>query len=414
MSRDPLGLLVAASVAITFALVVVLVLRRPLRRRAGAEAAYALWWLPPLATVAALLPSGDGALRALAFAAMPGAATQLLQVAGHAVAQRPAAPLLTLWLAGALAAALVRGVQHVRFRRGLGRRLRARIREGAAGPCISGLWRPVIVLPARFRADYDVRERRLVLAHEIAHWRRGDLAANALAALLRCVFWFHPLLHLAAARFRLDQELACDARVLHRFPEARRRYAGAMLKPQLDAAEATDGLDAPGWGWRNDHPLKERILMLTVPPAAQPARLRGRVTVGVLAAAIAATVWAAQPLAARSAGFVDATITLRSADASHRARMINPFGEPFLVTTVAAGQDWQAEFVARPESAESIRLSARITRGGDVVATPEVVLRDGEPGAVTLEGAAGIPGLTLDLTVRRSDRPTPLDAGEQR
>lgn len=412
MSRDPLALLVAASIAITFALVVVLVLRRTLRHYAGAEAAYALWWLPPLATVAALLPSGEGGLRTLALAALPDAATPLQFVTERAAAPHSASLLLGVWLAGALAAALLRVVQQVRFRRCLGRRLRTRIREGAAGPCVSGLWRPMIVLPACFRAVYDARERRLVLAHEIAHWRRGDLAANALAALLRCMFWFHPLLHVAAARFRLDQELACDAHVLRRFPEARRRYAGAMLKPHLDAAGAKDGLGAPGWGWRNDHPLKERILMLTVPPATKPSRVRGRVGVGVLAVVIAASVWAAQPPAARDAGFVDATITLRSADASHRARIINPFGEPFLVTTVAAGQDWQAEFVARPESASSIRLSARVTRGQELVATPDVVLRDGEPGAITVDGTAGKPALTLDLAVRRSERPEPPDTTE--
>src|SRR5688572_23252859 len=86
------------------------------------------------------------------------------------------------------------------------------------GPAVVGWWRSRIVLPEDFRERYSRGERRRVLAHEIAHLRRGDIHAQAFATGLRCLFWFNPLVHYAAGLFRFDQELACDATVLEQFP----------------------------------------------------------------------------------------------------------------------------------------------------------------------------------------------------
>ena len=73
---------------------------------------------------------------------------------------------------------------------------------------MSGLLRPRIIVPSTFDSRYTARERELVLYHERVHLRRGDLHANAVALLLRSMFWFNPLLAPAARRFRQDQELA--------------------------------------------------------------------------------------------------------------------------------------------------------------------------------------------------------------
>src|SRR5690606_182279 len=113
-----------------------------------------------------------------------------------------------------------------------------------AGPALVGAWRARIVLPADFERRYDTLERELILAHERVHLARGDAWVNAFVALLRSLNWFNPLVHLAAAKFRLDQELACDAAVIARFPRARRRYADAMLKVQL-AGQAWQELRLP-------------------------------------------------------------------------------------------------------------------------------------------------------------------------
>ncbi len=73
-----------------------------------------------------------------------------------------------------------------------------------AAPCLAGLWRPVLILPARGLADDDLKA---ILAHELAHARGRDLAWNLASHLATIVLWFHPL----AWRIRSAHAAACDA-----------------------------------------------------------------------------------------------------------------------------------------------------------------------------------------------------------
>jgi beta-lactamase regulating signal transducer with metallopeptidase domain len=76
-------------------------------------------------------------------------------------------------------------------------------------PFACGLAAPTIVLPA----DCDtwaLDRRRAVLLHELAHVRRRDLVGHTLARLVCAVYWFHPMVWMAAARLRSESEQACD------------------------------------------------------------------------------------------------------------------------------------------------------------------------------------------------------------
>jgi len=83
----------------------------------------------------------------------------------------------------------------------------------AAMPFTSGLFRPVIVLPDS-ASDWTTERRRSVLLHELAHVRRRDLVTNAIVQLACVVYWFHPLVRLAARHVRIEAERACDALVV--------------------------------------------------------------------------------------------------------------------------------------------------------------------------------------------------------
>ena len=291
MASDALVELFQATLALTLALALVLALRRPLRSWLGAKAAYASWAIAPLAVAAVLLPARSGGAAAAAtteatslFAALPAAAQ-----GGGSVAPG----LVGLWLLGMLALALLMLVRQRRFQRSV-THTPGQDHDASewATPAVSGLFRPRIVLPSDFTSRYTPDEQRLVIAHEQLHIERGDIPAQALATLLRCVFWFHPLVHVAAARFRFDQELACDAAVVARFPEARRSYGDAMLKTQL----AGFGLPV-GCHWQSSHPLKERISMLKQTlPGPRRRRAAAALIVG-LAATASLAAWAAQPTA---------------------------------------------------------------------------------------------------------------------
>ena len=257
MRLDPLVLL-QAMLYITVALLACLFLRRPLRAWLGATAAYAIWASAPLAVVAAALP---GRPTSAALLKLPAPVAMPLPLTMHGGEYGCTQFLLAAWLAGASVMAVVLWWRQQRFVRSMGP-LHAFdnvlwIATHDVGlPAALGIWRPRIVVPMDFNARYTAGERALILTHERLHLRRGDLHANLLAALLLCIAWFNPLMHLAWRAFRLDQELACDAAVLARYPSKRGSYATTMLKCQLGR-----GWTPLACHWMSSHPLTQRIWM---------------------------------------------------------------------------------------------------------------------------------------------------------
>jgi RND family efflux transporter MFP subunit len=108
-----------------------------------------------------------------------------------------------------------------------------------AGPLLVGVVRPAIVLPAPVPPASSAALRH-VLAHELAHLRRRDLAWNLLAALAGLLFFFHPLVWLARRDDRLRQESASDAEALAATGAAPADYAGTLI------AVAARGIVPPG------------------------------------------------------------------------------------------------------------------------------------------------------------------------
>jgi TonB family protein len=327
-AADLFPALCETTVAASAAILLVLALRRPLRHAFGAGIAYAAWALVPLAMLAVLLPAAQSPVLVVPVIAM-----ELPNGLPAGTEAARAIPGLATWIVmavacGALACALWLVAQQRSFIRGLGVLvdrgdgvLVAQATEGL--PAVIGLWRPRIVLPADAMHRYDVAERDLMLAHERAHVARGDLSANALVAALRCVFWFNPLVHLAATRFRHDQELACDQQVVRRHPDARRAYGEAMLKTQL-----ARGVLPLGCHWAQTHPLRERIEMLKQPLHSMRRRVIGRATAVALLLATGYTAWAAQPPAAAAGPIQAASATDRQAEAIAESRARNPPAYP--------------------------------------------------------------------------------------
>ena len=72
-----------------------------------------------------------------------------------------------------------------------------------------GAIRPVILLPA-YVEDWAEEQRDVVIRHERAHIERRDWLWQGFAQVMTAVFWFHPLVWLAAAQMRQEAEHAAD------------------------------------------------------------------------------------------------------------------------------------------------------------------------------------------------------------
>lgn len=160
-----------------------------------------------------------------------------------------------------------------------------RLRLHPAGPAL--LWAPrtLLLLPPDFMQRFNADQRQLILRHERAHLRRGDVLWNLLAELAAIALWFHPLIWLSLPRFRLDQELACDECVLRYSPQDETRYAHILM-------QSVGNSPAPALiPWLAEPQLKERLIMIQ---RHRPGSLRRRIGYLGLATLIAGSALAAQ------------------------------------------------------------------------------------------------------------------------
>ena len=97
--------------------------------------------------------------------------------------------------------------------------LRGRVRLMLAGPgfvpSATGLFRRTVLLPDE-AADWTHAQRRLVLLHELGHFRRGDLWTHALGQIACAVHWFNPFVWMLHRHLAVEREFACDALVVSR------------------------------------------------------------------------------------------------------------------------------------------------------------------------------------------------------
>jgi beta-lactamase regulating signal transducer with metallopeptidase domain len=95
-------------------------------------------------------------------------------------------------------------------------------------PMTWGVLRPKVLVP-REAEDWPSERRRVVLLHELAHVKRLDYLATMVTQVACAVYWFNPLVWLAARQLTAERERACDDLVIsHGAPPA--DYAEQILE----------------------------------------------------------------------------------------------------------------------------------------------------------------------------------------
>ncbi len=279
MAAEALATLVRLNIVASVAIALVFLLRPAVRRSFGAHKAYALWLIVPLtlATAGAPIPLLEASGPVGPLEAAEGRAEAWLSTEMHSQA------LAAVWALGLFVGLGLVAWRYTRFL--------AQDRAGLAGPAIFGVFMPRLVTPADFAVRFTPEERRLVRAHERAHMDRLDARWNALALALQVLNWFNPLVHIAARAMRFDQELACDATVMERFPAERRRYAETLLRCQETIVSPL------GCGWTGvaARPLATRLTVLMQPRPGEARHSLGDFLLATLLTATLAAACGAQP-----------------------------------------------------------------------------------------------------------------------
>lgn len=176
----------------------------------------------------------------------------------------------SIWLAGAAACALSQSrriARHVSLvRRGavapapltdeiqaVARQLglrppRALVARGIASPFVWCLGRLRLIWPESLSSRAEVVRSRGVIAHELAHVRRGDHWVAWVELIAGIVWWWNPLFWFVRRRLRETAEMACDALAIGTCPERRGEYAEMLLELSTGCKPAPAPVLAVGAG----------------------------------------------------------------------------------------------------------------------------------------------------------------------
>jgi beta-lactamase regulating signal transducer with metallopeptidase domain len=77
-------------------------------------------------------------------------------------------------------------------------------------PAVIGFVRPIVLLPMRALTGLTAEQLEIVIAHELGHIKRFDVAINLFQVVVETLFFFHPAVWWLNRRIRADREDCCD------------------------------------------------------------------------------------------------------------------------------------------------------------------------------------------------------------
>ena len=134
--------------------------------------------------------------------------------------------LAYVWLIGAIALMLLNVVRYVRLnikirknseviscpetRAYTDRKINVRVWENVASPFITGIFRPMLILP---KTKLSGEQLDNILRHEMTHFKRHDILYKWFAELVKCIHWFNPMVWYVSKQIASECEISCDMSV---------------------------------------------------------------------------------------------------------------------------------------------------------------------------------------------------------
>ena len=123
-------------------------------------------------------------------------------------------------------------------------------------PSVVGWLQPVILLPATALSGLNPEQWQAILAHELAHVRRGDYLVNLAQSVVETLLFYHPAVWWVSGRIRLEREHCCDELAVAACGDA------VVYMEALAEMEQLRGIPEPALGVRGSS-LVRRVRHLT-------------------------------------------------------------------------------------------------------------------------------------------------------
>lgn len=261
-----------------------------LRNKWSARGRMLVWWVLSIGFLLPVKPRLADSLITFSLSSPSAPAAPVVNyAAGTAVQEVPAQqasvdPLILLfggWLFGAICMALFFVVREYRFRQHLQRwasfcpdpcqdvaietAKALNVADPAVysvpeltTPMLTGLFRPVILLPEK---TYGPEELRLIVKHELLHFKRRDLWLQLCFLICRTIYWFNPFMIFFGRAMNRDCELACDEAVAEgESAAAKKLYCSALLTSAYDNSRLSPVLTG-SFGCKKKQ-LKKRLQLI--------------------------------------------------------------------------------------------------------------------------------------------------------
>ena len=112
------------------------------------------------------------------------------------------------------------------------RKIKVYVSMGALSPFIYGFFRPAIYIGLK---KYDTEDLKIMLTHELNHYKQGDPYIKPVTNIMCCIHWFNPLARMIKKQYDIFSEAGCDYKCLKKAGFSSDDYFECLLKVNSDA-----------------------------------------------------------------------------------------------------------------------------------------------------------------------------------